>query len=140
MADEGKLTGSCLCGFVTFEVAGPARDIIACHCGQCRKQSGHHVAATQVKKADLTVTGAENLTWFSASDSARRAFCRNCGSHLFWEPADGDTVSIFAGSLDAPTGLKLTAHIFVADKGDYYEITDGAKQFEGSSRAAQKEW
>ena len=48
--------------------------------------------------------------------------CGTCGSHLFWDPAEGDALSIFAGSLDGATGLTLSGHIFCADKGDYYEI------------------
>jgi hypothetical protein len=39
-----------------------------------------------------------------------------------------------AGTIDGATGLKLERHIFVADKGDYYEIADGiaqSQQYEG---------
>ncbi len=32
------------------------------------------------------------------------------------------------GAFDTPTGTHLTKHIFVADKGDYYEISDGLPQ------------
>jgi hypothetical protein len=32
------------------------------------------------------------------------------------------------GAFDGPTGTKLTKHIFVADKGDYYDIADGLPQ------------
>ncbi|MBB4304037.1 hypothetical protein GGD81_003092 [Rhodobium orientis] len=125
-----KRTGACLCGAVTYEIAGPARQVVACHCSQCRKQSGHYVSATQVPMDALTIAGAENLTWYAASDSARRGFCKTCGSQLFWEPAGRATMSIFAGTLDAPTGLTTVAHIFVADKGDYYEIGDGPPQYD----------
>lgn len=138
--DRHFLSGSCLCGAVTYEVRGPARPVIACHCRQCRKQSGHHVAATQVRRADLTVDGGENLSWYHASDAARRGFCRMCGSHLFWEPASGERTSIFAGSLDAPTGLTLAAHIHVADKGDYYEIADGLDRHPGGHDGVQHDW
>lgn len=138
MMDE-QHKGSCLCDAVRYRLNGPLRPVIACHCTQCRKQSGHHVAATQVSRAGLSVDGAGNITWYHASDAARRGFCKHCGSHLFWEPLGGDHVSIFAGSLDGATGLSLDAHIFVADKGDYYEIADGAEQFDGSSRARKME-
>jgi hypothetical protein len=51
-----------------------------------------------------------------------------CGGNLFWRPtAPGSGVtSIMAGTLDAPTGLKVMQHIFIADKSDYYEIGDTA--------------
>ncbi len=120
--------GSCLCGAVQYSIDGPLRDVGACHCTQCRKQSGHHVAATSAAKADLTIRGGDNITWFASSPGYRRGFCRTCGSHLFWENEAGEKISIMAGSLDGATGLKIFEHIFVADKGDYYEITDGLPQ------------
>ncbi len=116
------MRGQCLCGDVTFKVTGPLRDVIACHCGQCRKTSGHFVAATQVSLDHLSITGAENITWFTSSDTAERGFCARCGSQLFWKPTGKGVVSIFAGALDGETGLKIAEHIFVEDKGDYYDI------------------
>ena len=55
-------TGSCPCGGIEYEVSGPMREIIGCHCEQCRKISGHHVAATNVAKADLMMTSDATLT------------------------------------------------------------------------------
>lgn len=34
------------------------------------------------------------------------------------------------GAFDSPTETKLKMHIFVADKGDYYDITDKLPQNE----------
>jgi hypothetical protein len=53
-----------------------------------------------------------------------------CGSALFWEPAGHDFVAVGMGAFDKPTGVHLEKHIFVADKGDYYEIADGLPQHE----------
>lgn len=115
---------------------GPFRPAKACHCKQCRRQSGHFIAATQIDRNGLTVTGEEALTWYAASDHARRGFCRRCGAHLFWEWRDSNRISIFMGCLDEPTGIRLHDHIFVAEKGDYYEITDGLPEAPHSTRAA----
>jgi len=122
---SGSLTGRCNCGAVRYRAAGPFRAAKACHCKTCRRQSGHFIAATQVDAAGLTVEGGENLTWYAASEAARRAFCRNCGAHLFWQPNGSARISIFMGSLDEPTGIRLADHIFVGEKGDYYDIADG---------------
>ncbi len=119
-------TGGCLCGAVRYRVAGPLRDVVACHCTQCRRGSGHHVAATAARRSDLHVEGEPR--WFASSEGARRGFCPTCGSNLFWERQGAERISIWAGSLDAPTGLEMRGHIFVADKGDYYEIADGLPQ------------
>ncbi|RCS25287.1 GFA family protein [Phyllobacterium salinisoli] len=126
---EDHHTGSCLCGAVHLETRGPLRGIIYCHCTQCRKQSGHHYAATNVADDSIRVDGAENITWYQSSETARRGFCRICGSVLFWKHNDRDYVSVMAGAFDRPTGLHGERHIFTADKGDYYDIDDGLPQY-----------
>ncbi|MBL8576263.1 MAG: GFA family protein [Mesorhizobium sp.] len=121
--------GSCLCGAVRFVATGPLRGVVYCHCSQCRKQSGHYYAATNVADADLSIDGAEKLTWFMASPYARRGFCSVCGSVLFWKHNESTETSVMAGAFDTPSGLRGEVHIFVADKGDYYDITDGLPQY-----------
>jgi hypothetical protein len=119
------ITGSCLCGGVAFEVTGPLRPVVGCHCGQCRKQSGHFGAFTACDDTDLSFKSKESLGWYRASVSAQRGFCKTCGSLLFWKGDGRNYTSITAGSLDAPTGLRMEGHIYCDDKGDYYEILDG---------------
>ena len=127
-----KHRGSCLCGAVTFEAAGPLRGVVYCHCSQCRKQTGHYYAATNVAETALAVTGTDNVTWYRASASAGRGFCRNCGSALFWKLDGAADISVMAGAFDAPSDLVGEMHIFVADKGDYYGIDDGLPQHDTS--------
>ena len=126
---EGGGRGSCLCGAVRYVVDGPLRNVVACHCTQCRKQSGHHYAASDALDADLTIEGGENLTWYAASDEAKRGFCSICGSALFWKDTSKVRTSIMAGSLDEHPGLTMEAHIFCADKGSYYEVPDDAPSY-----------
>ena len=129
-ARKPRATGGCLCGAVRYEVRGPLRAIVACHCSQCRRQTGHFMASTSCRREDLALTREDGLRWYQSSASARRGFCGQCGSALFWEGKGSDRVSIAAGSLDGRTGLKIAQHIFVADKGDYYAIADGLPQAE----------
>jgi hypothetical protein len=126
-------TGSCLCGEVKFRVDGPLREVVFCHCGQCRKQTGLYYASTNAADKDLTITGAENITWYQSSDEGRRGFCKHCGSALFWKYVGQDYISIQAGSLDKPTELTLGYHIFCADKGDFYAINDDLPQYAKAS-------
>lgn len=121
-------TGGCLCGAVTYLVTGPLRPVVACHCVQCRKTSGHHVAATSAARGDIAISGA--VAWYQSSETARRGFCGTCGSNLFWDGA-GVNLSIFAGTLDGATGLALIGHIYCADKGDYYELSDDLPKADG---------
>jgi hypothetical protein len=121
-------TGSCLCGAVAFEITGPMRPVVVCHCSQCRKQTGHMGAFTACDDKDLAFKSQNTLSWYRASETAKRGFCNRCGSVLFWK-GDGRTyTSITAGSIDGNTELKVEGHIFCADKGDYYDILDGDYQ------------
>jgi hypothetical protein len=122
---EDEHTGACLCGSVRFTTSGPLDGVLFCHCTQCRKQSGHFFAATSVATDAISVTGADHITWYEASADARRGFCSRCGSALFWQSKDSDRISVLAGAFEKPSGLKARMHVFVADKGDYYEIDDG---------------
>lgn len=120
--------GSCLCGAVSFDVAGDLPAPTACHCTKCRKQSGHFEASTDVPKSVLTIRGEDRLTWYRSSDKVRRGFCSVCGSSLFFDPVYRDWIGILMGAFDGPTHTRLAMHIFVADKGDYYDIADGLPQ------------
>lgn len=119
-------TGSCLCGAVTFSVDADLPALNACHCTQCRKQTGHYLASTDVAKSALDVAG--DVTWFQSSEKVRRGFCATCGSTLFWDPVFRDWIGIAMGAFDGPTGTEMSLHIYVAEKGDYYEIADGLPQ------------
>lgn len=121
--------GSCLCGAVTFEVAGELPGPDACHCRKCRKHSGHYFASTDVPRSAVTIRGEEQLSWFQSSAKARRGFCSNCGASLFWDPLFRDWIGIAMGAFDTPTRSRLAVHIFVADKGDYYDISDDVPQY-----------
>lgn len=119
--------GSCNCGGVTWEAKGEMRPILACHCSQCRKQSGLYFAATAADDVNLTIHGS-SLKWYHATSEAGRGFCGECGSSLFWKHEKDDFTSILAGSIDGPSGLEIAKHIYVDDKPDWYEITDGKPQ------------
>src|SRR5882757_548944 len=121
-------TGRCLCGSIRYVVRGALRPVVACHCSQCRRMTGHFMAATAARRTDIEMTSTENLQWYEASEKARRGFCGRCGSTLFWDGKDHDYISIAAGSLDLPTRVHLAQHIFTAEKGDYYVIEDGVPQ------------
>jgi len=121
-------TGGCLCGAVRYEVRGPLRPVVMCHCSQCRRVTGHVMAATGARHIDFRLLSEGKLGWFDSSAEARRGFCTQCGSTLFWQGAGRDYVSIAAGTLDDSSGLQIACHIFTADKGGYYEIADSAPQ------------
>jgi len=95
----------------------------------CRKQTGHYLASTNVPRTALTVQGEDRVKWYRSSDKVRRGFCGECGSTLFWDPDGYDWIAVAMGAFDGLTRTRLAMHIFVEEKGDYYEIEDGVRQF-----------
>lgn len=136
---ETARAGGCLCGGVRYELRGPLRPVVFCHCSQCRKTSGHYVAATACPPDRLHVLADATLHWYASSENAERGFCGKCGSNLFWRPVDRGRVAVTAGTLDTPTGLEASAHIHVADASDYHVIADGLPQHAGPLPAGTDE-
>lgn len=127
-------TGGCLCGAVRYRITGPLRPVVACHCHQCRRTSGHYAAATRVAAEHFTLDRDDGLRWYESSPGIHRGFCGVCGSSLLWQPHRG-SVGIMAGTLDGPTGLRIAGHIHTATAGDYYTIDPALPQSPGDSDA-----
>lgn len=120
--------GSCLCGAVSFTLKGDLPQPNACHCKACRKQTGHFEVSVDVPRDALDIKGEEAVQWYQSSEKVRRGFCGICGSTLFWDPVFQDWTAIAMGAFDTPTQTILARHIYVSEKGDYYDITDGLPQ------------
>ena len=120
MAD--KVTGSCLCGTVRFEVEGDFDGFFLCHCSRCRKDTGSAHAAN-------LFSATARLTWLSGEDNVRvfhlpgtrhgKAFCATCSSALPRHLSNGTSLIVPAGSLDTPVDMRPNAHICYADRADW---------------------
>ena len=117
--------GSCLCGAVRVTVTVDLPQPIACHCTECRKQTGHFGAFVELPRSALSVSGEWHVRWHQSSTKVRRGFCAECGSILFWDPVHHDWTAVAMGVFDDAAGTSLSMHIFTAEKGDYYTIEDG---------------
>ncbi|WP_172293781.1 GFA family protein [Pseudoruegeria sp. HB172150] len=133
-----RLSGSCLCGEIGFELEGWVSPIQACHARRCRK-------ATGALFAPEIAASAEAFRWIGdegriASYEApvldqppayRRNFCNRCGSPLPVVVEGAGMVILHAGILDDARGLTVFRHAFTGQKSEGYVIPDGAPQFEG---------
>lgn len=132
------LSGGCLCGGVRYRITGPCRDVINCHCENCRRIHGHIAAYTSVLQSDLLLDSQQTLQWYhDESPNTFRGFCYRCGASLFWDARDGrNKISVAAGSLDDSGELKTIGHVYVSEAGKYYEINDELPRFETSNFGA----
>ena len=120
----------CHCTKVRFEVIGPVRGSVYCHCRQCLHLHGHFVAYSQAHRRDLTITDENAIHWYRASAAAQRGFCRHCGTRLFWAPDNGDAVSIASGAFDPAKVPPAVGHIFASTAPAYYTFDDGLPRFD----------
>jgi hypothetical protein len=122
-----RATGRCLCGSVRYEVRGPLRDVLLCHCEECRRWSGYLGAFSAARPEDLVLVADAALRWVDSPQSdrhARRGFCAECGSSLFWKAADAVRIQIAVGTLDRPTGLHIAGHWYTHQAGDYDNVVN----------------
>ena len=120
--------GECGCGSVVFTVKAPVSDVTWCHCARCQKFHGGPGAYATAPRGALSFQRRDGLSWWDASPTAQRGFCRQCGASLFFSDSNESSIAICAGALTSPTGLKSEAHIYMADKPDWYEVKDGLPQ------------
>lgn len=131
-----------MCGAVTYEVRGPMRDISICHCVECRRWGGYLGAFSATRSGDLVVTG-DALRWVESPESdrgARRGFCGECGSSLFWEPAESELVNVAVGTLDRPTGLRVVGHWYTRQAGDWDELAADGLLRDDALASSERRW
>ena len=117
---DEPLGGRCLCGHVRIVLIRPQPTIDVCHCSMCRRWGGTFYGG--VKGDDFTVEGRDNVGEYRSSQWAERAFCRTCGSHLWFRFIPADHHSFLAGLFDLPAGFAIEQQIFHDEKPDWYDL------------------
>jgi hypothetical protein len=130
---DAMIEGSCLCGGVTYQAAGPLTVVMRCHCEQCRKASGAEFA-TNASVPDATfelLSGNELLRDYESSPGNVRVFCSRCGSPLFKRSAARPgVVRLRLGCVDSVIDERPAAHIYVAEKPAWSEIHDDLPRYD----------
>jgi hypothetical protein len=124
--------GSCLCGAVKYEIEGDLGPVMLCHCSKCRKGNGSAFnTASLVNTADFRLlSGNDHLTEFETGPGIWRIFCKTCGSPLYSRrSAMPEAIRIRVGTLDTPVPGKVSGHIYVGSKAEWFDILDDAPQF-----------
>lgn len=119
-----SLSGSCLCGGVTFEVKPPFSAFRYCHCSRCRKASGSaHAANAFVPRPQFRWRTGEALIKRYDLPAAQRFavwFCGQCGSRVPHEVRGRDDMLIPAGLLDGVPAQKPESSIFWGSRASWY--------------------
>ncbi len=115
-----SMTGRCLCGAVSFTAQDVKTGVEICHCGQCRRWSGGPILATHAGSVEFT--GEQHIRRYDSSAWARRGFCAQCGSNLFYQQKKSGAYSIWLGAFDDQSPFRVNEEIFIDEKPDSYEF------------------
>lgn len=136
MPELKTTTGECLCGAVRFTGDVVGNGLQACHCNQCQSWTGGGPLITARVK-NLHVDGQEAITHFQASDWGERAFCKVCGSTLYWRLQGRSIAFLPVGLLEDQTGLEMSEEIFVDHRPDWLPAWPDARQSTEAEMKAQ---
>ncbi len=112
-----SITGQCHCGAIRYTAEGADEHHALCHCADCRRWSGAPMVGwIAFREEQVTITGT--ATVYSSSEHGRRAFCRDCGTGLFYRNAVvlPGIVDIQSGTLDSPQDRAPAAQIMCREK------------------------
>lgn len=117
------ISGSCLCGVVTYEISGKVGDIEHCHCQTCRKAHGSAFSSVaSVEDKDFHLSGAEHLRSYESSKGKHRYFCSHCGTQVYAKRENTSHVILRLGSLDSDISAVEKQHIWVSQKANWFDI------------------
>jgi len=110
------LTGSCLCGSVSYEISGNVGQFWHCHCTRCRKATGTGHATNILMKPESVrwTAGNDLLNYFKVPEAKHfgTVFCSVCGSLMPRVAPDKSFALVPAGTLDADPGVQPQGRIF----------------------------
>ena len=115
-----KLTGSCLCGNVSFEANGDIAMQGNCHCTDCQQISGSTFATLVFfAESDVKITGETKRFEHSVESGnvLSKDFCSNCGSQMFGgNAARPGSLAIKAGSINEKEHIKPQFNVYCSSK------------------------
>jgi len=125
--------GSCLCGRVRYEIAGPLKRALNCHCSMCRKAHGAAFRTrASVRAEDFRwIAGQQHVKYYESSPGNHRGFCAECGSPILSRfDFDPTVLGVPFGCFDDDPGVKPTLHVHVASRAPWHDITDDLPRFD----------
>lgn len=116
------MEGKCLCGAITVRTSDK-KIIEACHCGMCRRWGGGP-ALSVICGSDVQISGIDKLKVYNSSEWAERAFCGECGTHIFYKLLPTNKYFIPVGLFEDTIDFEFKEQIFIDMKPRYYEFAN----------------
>ncbi len=103
----------------------------------CQSWNGSCYAGVQGARHEIA--GEDSVTVYRSSDWAERAFCRHCGSNLYFRFIPSDHTSFLAGLFELPTDFAVTQEIFHDSKPAWCELANDSEKKTGAEIIAEAE-
>jgi hypothetical protein len=126
-------TGGCLCGAVRYEITGPIRNIVYCHCSRCRKAQGSAFATNGIVRTNdfNIISGESELTGYESTPGQTKYFCKHCGSPILSRSiGKSDEVRVRIGTIESDITERPQAHIFASSKANWEEICGNIPKYD----------
>lgn len=133
---EYPIEGSCQCGQVTYKLFERPKMVLACHCTECQKLATSPFSVTAIVATNSIEFQGEMKEWSRLADSGNKnnaKFCPACGNRIYhYNPDDSETIKLKLKpvNLSDSSIFEPSAHVWVSEKLDWYQIPDGVKDFE----------
>lgn len=128
------IQGSCQCGSITYELLAPPLMVIACHCKECQKLSTSAFSITAIVHSSSVEFHGDLKQWERVADSGNingAKFCPTCGNRIFhFNPSEPEKIKLKPSNLTDTRIIKPTAHIWVSEKQEWFQIPAGVSVFE----------
>jgi hypothetical protein len=123
---ESPLRGGCGCGAVSFEIRAPLLAAWYCHCHRCQHRTGTAASpAARIARADLEIlSGLDSIRSWRPEGGMPKAYCAECGNHLFAGTLDGEFVAIRLGAIDGDPGIRPEYHQWVGSAAPWEPLPD----------------
>lgn len=137
-----KLEGGCSCGAVRYRLETAPMAVHCCHCTDCQRQTGAAFAVNAMIETDrVTILSGAPVPYEMPTESGRPHHihrCPDCGVAV-WSEYGGLSKLRFVrvGTLDTPSAVPPTIHIYTRSKMPWVTLPDGIPAFEGYYRASQ---
>ena len=123
------LHGKCLCESIRYTVLDQFQYALNCHCSQCRRATGSPFKSfAGIEREKLQISQGSDQLLIFGDEKNHDVRCQSCGSFLYSVVRDGAYAHVTLGSLVDEPSIRPTAHIFVASKAAWFNITDDLPQ------------
>ena len=132
---ENKISGSCHCGTIQFELGSSPKLTVNCHCDECKKRNGSVFSTYMaVSEGDFILTrGGHSLNRYEIASEGIKYFCRECGSPIYNKNYRFPGLyMVFYGTFSQASNFKPAFNVFCESKHNWVDTISDITSFQAA--------